>query len=143
MKKPVAALISTIVAGAVLAGCGGDDPYCAAIQENRKVLNDFGQTRTDAAFAKYAKAVRSVATTAPDDVTDDWAKLGAVTDGVVKAHKSADISLEDMATPAKVEALGEKDLASLNKAYEKFNDTAKQRKAVVSSAKKDCEITLK
>lgn len=143
MKKSVATLISAVVAGAVLAGCGGDDPYCAAIEENRAALDDFGQTRTDAAYAKYAKAARSVATTAPDKVKDDWAKLGAVTDGVVKAHKSADIALEDMADAAKVDQLDADDLASLNKAYEKFNDTAAQRKSVVSSAKDTCKITLK
>ena len=87
MNKSVATLVSTVVAGAVLAGCGGEDPYCAAIQENRSLLDDFGKTRTDAAYTKYAKAVRSITTTAPDDVKDDWAKLGAVTDGVVKAHE--------------------------------------------------------
>lgn len=143
MKKPLSTLIATVVAGAVLAGCGGDDPYCAAIQENRTVLDDFGQKRTDAAYAKYAKAVRSIATTAPDEVKDDWAKLGAVTDGVVKAHKTADIALEDMGDAAKVGALSEDELASLNQAYEKFNDTAAQRKAVVANAKSACDITLK
>lgn len=143
MNKPVATLISMVFAGGVLAGCGGDDPYCAAIEENRSALDDFGKTRTDAAYTKYAKAVRSIATTAPDDVKDDWAKLGAVTDGVVKAHKSADIALEDMADPTKVEALSQDELATLNRAYEKFNDTAAQRKAVVADAKSACDITLR
>ena len=143
MKKSVSTLISMVVAGAVLAGCGGEDPYCAAIKENRSALDDFGQTRTDAAFAKYAKAARSIATTSPDQVKDAWAKLGAVTDGVVKAHEKAGIALEDMADAAKVEAVSADDLASLNKAYEKFNDTAAERKAVVASAKSACDITLK
>lgn len=143
MNKSVATLISTVVAGAVLAGCGGEDPYCAAIQENRSLLDDFGQTRTDAAYTKYAKAVRSITTTAPDDVKDDWAKLGAVTDGVVKAHRAADIALEDMGDAAKVDAVSADDLASINRAYEKFNDTAAQRKAIVNSARSTCDITLK
>lgn len=143
MNKSVTTLISMIVAGAVLAGCGGEDPYCAAIEENQSALDDFGQTRTDAAYAKYAKAARSIATTAPDDVKDDWAKLGAVTDGVVKGQKAADIALEDMGDAAKVEALSTQELASLDKAYEKFNDTAAERKSVVASAKSACEITLK
>lgn len=143
MNKPVATLIASVVAAAVLAGCGGKDPYCAAIEDNQAVLNDFGQKRTDAAFTKYADAVRSIATSAPDTIKDDWAKLGSVTDGVVKAHKKAGISLEDMSDTAKVDALDDDELASLNKAYEAFNGTTKQREAVVASAKKACTITLK
>lgn len=143
MNKFVAALISTVVAGVVLAGCGGEDPYCVAIEENRASLDGFGQKRTDAAFGKNAKAVRSIATTAPDDVKDAWATLGEVTDGVVKAHKSADIALEDMADTAKVDGLDTDELAALNKAYDAFNDTAAERKAVVANVKSACEITLK
>lgn len=139
----IATLILTLVVSVVLTGCGGDDPYCVAIKENRASLDGFGQTRTDAAFAKNAKTVRSIAMTSPDKVKDDWSKLGEVTDGVVKAHKSAGIALEDMSDTAKVDALDENELKALNKAYDEFNDTAAERKAVVANVKSACDITLK
>ncbi|MET0928793.1 MAG: hypothetical protein ABWX74_04715 [Aeromicrobium sp.] len=143
MKKIAAALVTSVVAATVLAGCGGDSPYCAAVKENRTALDSFGEKRTEKGFTTYAEALRAIATTAPDTVKDDWSKLGAVTDGVLKAHDKVGLPLQSMSDTAKVAALDADDLARLNKAYDAFNDTAKQRKAVVADVKKSCEITLK
>jgi hypothetical protein len=143
MHKTVSLLVTAFVATAVLAGCGGDDPYCAAVKEQKGALDNFGKKRTDAAFTTYAKALRSIATTAPDAIKDDWSKLAAVTDGVLAAHKSVDLPLEDMTDTAKVGALDADGLATLNKAYDAFNGTTKQRKAVVKHVDEACGVTLK
>lgn len=143
MKKTATVLVTAVVACSVLAGCGGDDPYCAAVKENKAALDTFGQKRTNAGFAKYADALRAITTTAPDSSKDDWAKLGAVTDRVLKAQKKTDIALQDMDDPAKVATLDSADLTSLNNAYGAFNDTTKQREAVVKDVKDVCDITLK
>ncbi|MET0766325.1 MAG: hypothetical protein ABWY50_01650 [Aeromicrobium sp.] len=143
MNRTAATLAMGVFAVAALAGCGGEDPYCAAIEENKAALDSFGTKRTEAAFTTYAKALRSVATTAPDEVKDEWAKLGSVTDGVLKAHQSVGLPLEDMTDTAKVADLDADDLETVNTAYEAFNKTGKQRTAVVQDVLERCEITLK
>jgi hypothetical protein len=143
MSKTASMLVTSVLAVTVLAGCGGDDPYCAAVKENQASLDSFGQKRNEKAFTTYAKALRAIATDAPDTIKDDWSKLGAVTDGVLKAHDKVGLPLQDMTDTAKVAALDSDDLARLNKAYDKFNDTGKQRKAVVADVKKTCDVTLK
>nr|MCW2728709.1 hypothetical protein [Aeromicrobium sp.] len=142
MNKTAAVLVTAVVSMTVLAGCSGEDPYCAAVKEQKSVLDSFGKKRTDASFATYAKAVRAITSTAPDTIKDDWAKLGSVTDGVVKAHQKAGIKLEDM-TPENLQKVDSDDLKTLNAAYEKFNGTTTQRTAVVKDVKTACDITLK
>lgn len=143
MKKTAAVLVTAVMSTTLLAGCSGDDPYCAAVKENKSVLDSFGKKRTNAGYTTYAKAVRAITTTAPDEIKDDWAKLGSVTDGVLKAHKTVGIKLEDMTDPAKLDELDTDDLATLNKSYDRFNDTAAQRTAIDKDVKASCEITLK
>jgi hypothetical protein len=143
MKKTATVLLTAVVASSVLAGCGGDDPYCAAVKENKSALDTFGQKRTNAGFRAYADAVRAITTTAPDSSKDDWAKLGSVTAGVLKAHKKVGLPLQAMDDPAKVDKLGSADLKRLNAAYAAFNETTKQRQAVVKDVKAVCDITLK
>jgi hypothetical protein len=140
--RAAAAIATAVVALTALAGCGGDDPYCAAVKDNLAPLKTFGDKKTDAGYAGYAKAVRAIATNAPDTVKKDWSKLGSVTDGVIKAQKRAGIKLEDMSDPAKVEKLSSDDLTTLNKAYSTFVDTAEQRKAIVDNVEETCDISL-
>jgi len=142
MLKTAAVLVTAVVAVTGLAGCGGDDPYCAAVKDNVTTLKTFGDNKTDAGYAKYAEAIRAIATTAPDGIKDDWSKLGSVTDGVIKAQKKAGIRLQDMADSAKVEKLDSDDLATLNKAYETFVDTASQRTAIVKDVEATCDVSL-
>lgn len=142
-KLFVTALITTAVAGATLSACGGEDPYCAAVTEHQKVLDSFGEKRTDAGFTAYGKAVTAIGAVAPKVVKEDWTTLAGVTTGVLKAQQKAGIPLEDMTDPAKVEALSSDDLKTLNSAYDAFNDTGAQRKAVVADVKTACDITLK
>lgn len=141
--KPAATVLAAAVATVVLAGCGGQSPYCAAIEKNADTLNSFGKTRTDAAYTSYAKTFRAIAKQSPASVKKDWTALAEVTDGVLAAQKDVGLPLEDMTDKEVVAKLDENQLSTLNKAYESFNDTADARTAVVKNAKTECEITLK
>ncbi|WP_370188001.1 hypothetical protein [Aeromicrobium sp.] len=147
MTRPRAKHVATAAAAALttllLTGCGGQSPYCSVIEKNADALNSFGKTRTDAGYAAYAKAFRTVSKEAPSSVRKDWAALADVTDGVLAAQKKVGLPLEDMKDKAVVAKLDESQLSTLNDAYEKFNDTSAQRTAVVKNAKTECEITLK
>ncbi len=141
MKRIVAAA-ATVVAGTVLAACGGQSPYCAAIEENEPTLSSFGKTRTNEAYTNYATVLRSVAESAPASVKDDWTALADATDAIVAAQDEVGVPLDDMRAEGTVEGLDQAQLATLNEAYEAFNDTTDQRDAVVKDAKIECEITL-
>jgi hypothetical protein len=140
--KHAATAAAAALTAVLLAGCGGQSPYCAAIEKNADQLNSFGKTRTDAAFTGYAKAFSDVAKVAPASVKDDWSRLADVTQGVLAAQEEAGISLEQSGRRAEVAKLEQSQRDTLNEAYETFNDTADQRTAVVKNAKTECEITL-
>ena len=126
---------------ATLAGCGQSE-YCKAVEDNRVALNSLGEKRTNAAYLSYARALRAVANQAPPKVRKDWIKLADVTGDVVKAQRQAGISLEDMLDEDKITTVPPEKLKLLNDAYEAFNNTQNERKAVVKNAKDECEITL-
>jgi hypothetical protein len=79
---------------------------------------------------------------APPTVRKDWTKLADVTSSVVTAQRQAGISLEDMLVDDKLTQVPPEKLKLLNTAYEAFNDTADERKAVVKNAKDECGIAL-
>jgi hypothetical protein len=134
------------VAGATLllttlSGCG-TSPYCQAIEDNKVALNSLGEQKTNAAYVEYARAFRAVVKVAPPGIRKDWVRLGDVTQGVVVAQRKAGISLEDMLVPEKIAKVSPDKLKILNDAYEAFNNTADERKAVVKNVKDECEIVL-
>ena len=143
MKRTATVLVTTIVATMTLTGCGGASDYCEAVDTNKASLNTFGQKRTDAAYAKYAKVFADVAKVAPASVKKDWTALSDATDGVIEAQKTAGVKLEDMTDEAKVKKLGKAELKELNDAYKAFNATTKQRTAVVKNVLQECDIRLK
>ena len=126
---------------ATLTGCGQSE-YCKAVDDNKVALNSLGEKRTNAAYVSYARAFRTVANLAPPTVRKDWTKLADVTSDVVKAQRQAGISLEDMLVDDKLVQVPPEKLKLLNTAYEAFNNTADERKAVVKNVKDECEITL-
>lgn len=140
--KHTATAAAAALTAVLLAGCGGQSPYCEAIEKNADTLNSFGKTRTNAAYTGYAKAFSTVAKHAPASVKKDWAALAKVTDGVLDAQKDVGLSLEQMKDKAVVEKLEPAQLSTLNAAYQAFNDTSDQRTAVVKNAKTECQITL-
>ncbi len=144
MKHPAALLVATIVAVTTLSGCGGGgNPYCDAVTKGKSTLNTFGQKRTDAAYANYAKVFQGVAKVAPVSIRKDWTTLADVTNGVISAQSDVGLSLEDMTDTAKVKKLDAAQLKKLNAAYQAFNGTTAQRTAVVKNVKQKCKITLK
>ena len=126
---------------AALTGCG-KSPYCQAIEDHQVTLNALGQERTNTAFTEYARAFRAVAKVAPGGVRTDWAKLADVTAGVLTAQRNAGIKMEDMLNEKKLTAVPADKLSALNNAYQTFNNTQKERDAVVKNVKDECQITL-
>jgi outer membrane murein-binding lipoprotein Lpp len=142
MRRTATVLVTTIVAATTLAGCGGS-AYCDAVSKNEKTLNTFGQKRTNAAYANYAKVFADVGKESPPAVKKDWTALAKATRGIIAAQDKADIKLEDMRDTAKVKKLNPATLKDLNEAYEAFNATTKQRNAVVKNVLQECDIKLK
>lgn len=140
-KQWVSAAVAVLAAGS-LAGCFGSDPYCSAVEENEDVLNSFGAERTDAAYAEYASAARQIAEAAPERIQPDWVTIADVTDGVIAAQEEAGVPLEKMGDSATVAALSQEQRDALNEAYQAFNDTVEQRKAVVADIDDQCGVTL-
>jgi hypothetical protein len=142
MSRYAAGAALTALVLASLAGCG-TSPYCQAVEDHQVALNSLGEERTDAAYAEYRRAFRAVANVAPAGIRKDWTKLSVVIEGVLAAHRSAGIRLEDMdSTNKKLASLPEDKLKALNSAYEAFNNTDDERKAVVKNVKDECQITL-
>ncbi len=142
-SRSVAALGAAVVALTVLVGCGGQSPYCAAVEKQQKTLDEFGADKSDKAFDTYAKSLAAIAAEAPADIKKSWSALSDATQAVVTAHADVGFKLEDMNSAKKREGLSAGDIATLNKTYKVFNDTAAQRKAVIDDAKQTCDITLK
>ena len=113
------------------------------IKKDQDSLNTFGEKRTDAAYASYAKVFEGVAKVAPKDINKDWTALADVTKGVIAAQKTVNLKLEEMTDKTKVKKLSAAQLKQLNTAYEAFNGTTAQRTAVVKNVKQECKITLK
>ncbi|MDR7086757.1 uncharacterized protein (DUF885 family) [Aeromicrobium panaciterrae] len=143
MTRTAALLVSTLVCATVLSGCGGGSAYCDAVDKDKASLNTFGEKRTDAAYAGYAKVLEGVAKVAPATIKKDWTTLADVTKGVIAAQKAVDLKLEDMTDTAKVKKLSAAQLKELNAAYTTFNGTKAERTAVVKNVKQECKITLK
>ncbi len=143
MSRTAAILVSTIVGATVLSGCGGGNAYCDAVDKDKTSLNTFGEKRTDAAYAGYAKVLDGVSKEAPASIKKDWKALADATRGVIAAQKAVNLKLEEMTDTAKVKNLNEAQLKQLNTAYEAFNGTTAQRTAVVKNVKQECKITLK
>ena len=142
MMRAVTAVIATLLAFTTLTACAGEDPYCTAVKDQESTLNSLGEKRTNAAYRSYARAFRSVAKVSPPAVKKDWTELAEVTAAVLNAQAQVDIKLEEMSDEDKVKKLTTAQLKTLNNAYEAFNKTTPQRRAVVKNVKQECEITL-
>ena len=135
----VAVLALTI---ATLSGCG-TSPYCQAVEDHQVALNSLGEEKSDAAYARYDAAFRAVAKVAPVDIRKDWVKLTDVIRAVRTAQRNSGIPMDEMSSTNKaLAALPEDKLKALNVAYEAFNNTQTERKAVVKNVKDECQITL-
>lgn len=142
MARIAAGMATMALALATLAGCG-QSPYCQAVEEHQVALNSLGEEKSDSAFVSYEKAFRAVTAVAPDGIRKDWAKLADVIRGVRTAQRASGIPMDEMSSTNKaLAALPEDKLKALNAAYEAFNNTQTERKAVVKNVKDECQITL-
>ncbi|NRQ50586.1 hypothetical protein [Aeromicrobium stalagmiti] len=141
--KTIAALVATtVVAAATLAGCGGDSEYCAAVKKDQSTLESFGQKRTDAAFAGYRSATRTIAKLAPTTIRKDWTALSTAIADVQAAQKAAGLKLEDVSVDAVAQLTPEQG-ESLNSSYTAFNSAvSKHGKRVAADVKSECSVTL-
>jgi hypothetical protein len=142
MMRAVTCVIAALVAVSTMTACAGEDPYCTAVKAQKPTLNSLGEKRTNAAYRSYARAFRSVAKVSPSTVKQDWTELAEVTAAVLNAQSKVDIKLEEMSDEDKVKKLSTAQLKTLNNAYEAFNKTTPQRRAVVKNVKQECDITL-
>ena len=142
MTRAVTGMIAALVAFTALTACAGEDPYCTAVKDQKATLNSLGEKRTNAAYRSYARAFRSVAKVSPPAVKKDWTELAEVTAAVLNAQAKVDIKLEEMSDVDKVRRLTTAQLKTLNNAYEAFNKTTPQRRAVVKNVKQECDIAL-
>ncbi len=132
-----------LAASVLLGGCSSPSAYCQLVQDDQKALDSFGKERTTAAFTADAKRFRRLADLASASVADDWTRLAEVTERVLAAHEKSGLSLEDAQDPAVLAETDSDDLDRVNKAYEKFNATSKERAAVVKNVSDECDIDLK
>lgn len=142
MMRAVTVMITTVVVFTLVSACAGEDPYCTAVKDQESTLNSLGEKRTTAAYKTYARAFRSVAKVSPAAVKKDWTELAEVTASVLNAQDKVGIALEDMADEAKIKKLSTEQLKTLNDAYEAFNKTTPQRRAVVKNVDEECDIKL-
>lgn len=141
-KRWASAVGAAALASVMLTGCMGGSPYCDAVSEHETTLNSFGAERSDEAYAQYAKAAQEIAASAPERIKPDWTTIAEVTEGVITAQESTGVSLEQMGDSATVAQLSQQQREELNKAYQAFNDTVEQRKAVVADIDEHCDVTL-
>ncbi|AWB92539.1 hypothetical protein [Aeromicrobium chenweiae] len=142
MHRTAALLVATIVATTTLAACGGDSEYCAAVKKDESTLNTFGKKRTDAAFAKYRRTTRTLATLAPEGAKKDWTALTTALNGVVDAQKAVGLKLEDISASS-VAKLPVEQSESLSDAYTAFNKAvARHGKRVEANVKSECGVEL-
>jgi hypothetical protein len=142
MMRAVIGVVTTAVAITTLTACG-ESSYCTAVKQHESTLNSLGEKRTNAAYRSYARAFRSVAKVSPPAVKKDWTELAEVTASVLNAQEKVGLKLEDMTDKTKVTKLNTEQLKTLNNAYEAFNKTTPQRRAVVKNVKKECDIALR
>lgn len=135
-------VVGALLATSLLAACGGDNPYCVAVEKDQASLNSF-RVSTSADFAKAYKAVTAIAETAPATSVKDWDATAAAMRGVIRAHRAVGITIDGLKDETKRAQLSTADIDSLNKAYDAFNDTEKARTAMVADAAETCDITLK
>jgi hypothetical protein len=142
VRRIAAVLVTVVTATTLLAGCGGDSPYCASVKEHRAQLDSFGEKPSTKAYTRYSRAVHEIRQEAAAEIKPDWTALDKALRAVLTAQKKAGITLEEMANADKLAQLDSDDLTTLNTAYSAFGKTVPQRKAIVADIKSTCDITL-
>ena len=74
--RTAVALIGTVLAGAVVAGCSeqGDD-YCAEVAEHQVALSDIAASDDPGALFDALAVYRQLRDAAPPDLADEWSQV--------------------------------------------------------------------
>ena len=97
MSRFAASVAWSALVLATLTGCG-KSPYCQAVEDHQVALNSLGEEKTTAAYTQYEQAFQAVTNVAPAGIRKDWLTLTNVIEGVLAAHRSAGIKLEEMSS---------------------------------------------
>ncbi len=138
MRRRAAACLTALVA-TTLSGCGTSS-YCTAVEKHRAAIDD--ATLTTASFTALGEALRAIEKQAPSDVRDDYMAVADAVEALLAAEAVAEVPIEEL-THGDVVDLSEDDTADLRTAYQAFNDTATQRRAIADSVEDECDLTLK
>lgn len=138
MRRRAAACLTVLVA-ATLSGCGTSS-YCTAVENHRAAIDD--ATLTTASFTALGEALRAIEKQAPSDVRDDYTAVADAVEALLAAEAVAEVPIEEL-THGDVVDLSEDATEELRTAYQAFNDTATQRRAIADSVEDECDLTLK
>ncbi|WP_229054260.1 hypothetical protein [Aeromicrobium sp. Leaf350] len=129
-----------VVATATLLTSCGTSAYCTTVEEQRGALDDVAMTT--ASLTALGEALRAIEKQAPTHVQDDYAAVAESVEALLAAESVAGVPVEEL-THGDVVDLSEGDTTELRNAYQAFNDTATQRRAIADDVTDDCDITLK
>lgn len=144
-KRAAASASLLLVATLALSGCLGPSEYCQSAETHETTLRDFGGTRTNEAFTRYAEVADELAGVAPEGDAAKWSTIADATAAVVTAQEALvpQLRLEDMADSTKVNGLSTKQMKAVNATYTAFNDTQKDRQTLVRVLADECDLDLR
>jgi hypothetical protein len=160
MKKLLALASVALLAGSLTA-CGGDDSsagggggggsYCDQVKDLKSNVDDLDfATLTEDQFADLQSALDGIASSAPDDVKDDWTTVGDAIDEFKSILTEAGISLDDLQAiqddpsnlPDGVDIAKLQELAQKLNDFSANSDFADASDAVQQSVKNECGVDL-
>ncbi len=136
--RRLTAAVTAVVAASLLTSCG-TSAYCTAVEQNRAALDD--AQLTTASFTALGEALRALEAEAPADVADAYTAVADAVEALLAAEAVAGVPIEEL-THGDVVDLSEADTEALRAAYQAFNDTATQRRAIADQVDEKCGITL-
>lgn len=147
MRRPV---IRPVVATVLLAllfplvGCGGQQDYCATLQENRKQIAELLATGSPTGLLEGLPMWRELAESAPRDLADEWqVYLGALEglDDAVADAGAEPSDFEDGKPPAGLSAAERKAIADAANQIGTA-EVIEASKGIETQARDVCKINL-
>lgn len=143
------AIIASVFAVGVLAGCGGGgtEAYCDDLKDAESTFDSMSDGDFEN-FDKVFPAFENLSDKAPDEIKDDWKTLNDGMQELKAALEDAGVSPDDLAglTSGDVpEGADAQKLAELPQKLQKLNSSELTDAAdnVAEHAKKECDVDLK
>ncbi|GAA1728984.1 hypothetical protein [Aeromicrobium alkaliterrae] len=131
--------VAVLATATLLSSCG-TSAYCTSVEEQRGALDDVAMTT--ASLTALGEALRTIEKQATGDVKDDYTAVADAVEALLAAEQVSGVPVEEL-THGDVVDLSEDDTAALRNAYQAFNDTATQRRAIADDVTDACDVTLK